>query len=70
MKNAWKWQSLAGLAGLMFGLIEALASVSAAAQAPAAVAVPAKPLPSIVERAGRYSLLVDGEPLEKVQLMK
>jgi beta-galactosidase GanA len=62
MKNAWKWQSLAGLAGLMFGLIEALASVSAAAQAPAAVAVPAKPLPSIVERAGRYSLLVDGEP--------
>ncbi len=62
MKNSWKRRSLAGLAGLMFGLIEALAAATGAAQAPAAVAAPAKPLPSIVERDGRYALLVDGEP--------
>jgi hypothetical protein len=52
---------LAGCAGLL-GLLGAFAGLAAAAQTAPAVALPTRPLPAIVERDGRYALMVDGEP--------
>jgi hypothetical protein len=51
------------LGGLVLGLFQAIATLPAGmAQAPAAVNAQAKPLPKIVEKDGRYALVVDGEP--------
>jgi len=62
MRRRRNWGSLAGCAGLVLATVEAFAGLNAAAQAPQAVAAPARPLPAIVERDGHYALLVDGEP--------
>jgi len=43
-------------------MAETFAGLAAMAQTPPAVAIAAKPMPSIVQKGGRYALLVDGEP--------
>ena len=51
------------LAGLVLGLFQAIAALPAGmAQTQKAVAAHAAPLPKIVEKDGRYALVVDGEP--------
>ena len=62
MRCAGNWRSLAGCAGLALAMVATFAGLTAVAQAAPTVAVPAKPLPAIVEKDGRYALLVDGEP--------
>jgi hypothetical protein len=48
---------------LVLGLFQTIAALPAGmAQTPAAVNAQAKPLPKIVEKDGRYALVVDGEP--------
>ena len=61
MRRTGNWWGLAGCAGLL-GLLGAFAGLAAAAQTAPAVALPTRPLPAIVERDGRYALMVDGEP--------
>ncbi|MGD0904821.1 MAG: DUF5597 domain-containing protein [Terracidiphilus sp.] len=61
MRRTGNWRSLAGCAGLL-GLLGMFAGQIAGGQAPPAAGVAAKPLPSIVQKDGRYALLVDGEP--------
>ena len=63
MRQARLWRSRAVWAGLVLAVLEATAATSAAAaQTPPAAAPPAKPLPSIVEKDGRYALVADGAP--------
>ena len=59
MKKAGVVGREVALAGLSFCILGAIAAV---AQTPPAAAVPAKPLPSIVEKDGRFALMVDGAP--------
>ena len=62
MRLAGNWRSTAVCEGLALCVVTAFAGLSGVAQAPPAVTVPSKPLPSIVEKDGHYALLVDGEP--------
>jgi len=62
MRRAGNVWSLACFAGLVLAMAEAFTGLAAAAQTAPAAAVPARPLPSIVEKDGRYALMVDGEP--------
>ena len=62
MRLAGNWRSTAVCEGLALCVVTAFAGLSGLAQAPPAVTVPSKPLPSIVEKDGHYALLVDGEP--------
>ena len=57
------WRSTSVFAGVALAFLETFAALPAGiAQTPAAIAVSAKPLPSIIEKDGHYALLVDGEP--------
>src|ERR1035438_3047419 len=63
MKLNELWRSTSVFAGVALALLETFAALPAGiAQTPAAIAVSAKPLPSIIEKDGHYALLVDGEP--------
>ena len=48
--------------GLMLGVLETFALLPAMAQAPPAAVAPARPIPAIVEKDGRFALMADGEP--------
>jgi hypothetical protein len=53
---------MAVFVGLAFCALETFAGLPVTAQTLPAVAAPARPLPAIVEKDGRYALMVDGEP--------
>ena len=62
MSRARNWRSGFVCAGLELCVVAKFVGVPAVAQAQPAAAAPAKPLPSIIEKDGRYALQVDGEP--------
>jgi hypothetical protein len=55
------WRA-AAFAWLALEVVGTCVGLPGAAQAPPAVTAAAKPLPAIVEKDGRYALMVDGEP--------
>ena len=62
MSRAGNWQSVAVCATFVLSAAGILAGLPAVVQAQPAAAAPAKSLPSIIEKDGRYALQVDGEP--------
>jgi hypothetical protein len=63
MKAAGFWRRWVVGVGLVLGVLETFAfAPPSVAQAPAASAVSARPLPTLVTENGRHALLVDGEP--------
>ena len=60
MKQAELGFRAALFAGLALVVVETFAGIAVMGQAPQAA--PARPLPAIIEKDGRYALMVDGEP--------